>query len=379
MDTPAFQRNLYIAHRLEPETQARITEWDAGVRAAPRLPSTRWHHRGDDFLRAGSTTASTRIEGNQLSLWGVDQLLTGLRVEASTRDRREVTNYAGAMDLALRLASEDSFGWREAVLQQLNALVLRDLEHDTLGAYRGEPVTAGGGLFAAPDAVHVPRLMAALVAWLQQTDLHPLVRSALLHINLVAIHPWLDGNGRTTRIACLLDLDRAVRATELIRIEPALASDQAGYFRRIREATGTSWTPENHTTTAWVDWYVGLHLDALRDGRAMVEATQVDIVIILAALEGRDEPAEWGPIILTAAFGGFVASRIQRMYGNSASAARAMIGRIVGAGWLEAEGETRARVYYRTELIDGLGLGSPAAARRWARTGADDLGRGSIP
>lgn len=367
MESPAFARNLYLTYRLEPAMPRRLAEWDAGVLEAPRLPSTRWHQRQALFLRAASTSASARIEGNQLSLWGADQLLSGLPAAGSDRDRREVLNYAEAQDLAVSLGRREPFEWHELMLQQLNATVLRGLEHDTRGGYRTEPVTAGGGFYAAPNAAVVPRLMATLLDWLRSTEAHPVVRAALLHLNLVAIHPWFDGNGRTTRLACQLDLDRTVRAPELIGVEPALAADQHGYFRRIRQAVGMSWDPENHTATEWIDWYAGLHLDALRAGRAVVEATQHDIIVILGALERRDEPAEWGPIILTAAFGAFVASRIQRMYGHSASAARAMLARLTTAGWIVPEGETRGRVYRPSERVSGLGLLSPEAARRWAR------------
>ncbi len=290
-----------------------------------------------------------------------------MRIEGRYRDQREVRNYSEALDIAGGLASREPFEWHEMVLQQLNAVVLRRLENDMDGAFRTGPVTVGGGFYSAPNAAVVPRLVAALMDWLRTTDVHPLVRSALLHLNLAAIHPWFDGNGRTTRIACLLDLDRLIHAPELISIEPSLAADQDTYFRRLRDAVGMSWDPGNHVATEWVDWYVGLHVDALRAGRESNEAIRRDVVTILAALERRGEEADWGPIVLTSAFGAFRASLVQRMYGNSSSAARAMVGRLVDAGWLIAEGQTRGRLYRPSRRVDELSLESPTAARRWAQ------------
>ena len=367
MNPPASIENLYLAHRIEPLTSARLTEWDARVTHARRAPSTRWQLRTRMFLRAATTSASTRIEGNQLSIWSADQLLSGMRAGGSQRDQREVERYAEALDLAAVLASREPFEWHEMVLQQLNASVLRGLENDTQGRFRTGPVTVGGGFYLAPNAASVPLLMAGLIEWLRATDLHPLVRGALLHLNLIAIHPWFDGNGRTTRIMCLLDLDRIVRARELVAIEPLLEERQDAYFRHIREAVGMSWDPGNHVVTDWVSWYVGLHLEALADGEALNEAMHRDVLTILAALEARSEPADWGALILASAFGPFTVGLVERMYGSSASAARAMAARLVTAGWLIAEGATRGRRYGPSDRVASLGLETPGAARRWAR------------
>lgn len=83
--------------------------------------------------------------------------------------------------------------------------------------------------------------MRCFVAWLQVSDWHPLVRTALLHLNLVAIHPWMNGNGRTARILSSLELMRHVRAPELISIEPAILRRHEEYFRLIREALGPTY------------------------------------------------------------------------------------------------------------------------------------------
>ena len=267
----------------------------------------------------------------------------------------KIRNYAAALELAAETGAREPFEWHEMVLQQLNAAVLRGLDDDTRGAYRTGPVTVGSGFYSAPNAVSVPSVMTRLVDWLRTTRCHPLVRVALLHLNLVAIHPWFDGNGRTTRIACLLDLGREVGARQWANIEPALAADQDGYFRGIRDAVGLAWDPENHDATEWIEWYAGLHLDALRDGLALDEATRRDMATILAALERRGEDADWGPVILTAAYGRFGTRLVQQMYGLSSSAARALVGRLVDAGWLRAEGETRGRTYHPTDAVARAG------------------------
>src|SRR5262249_47033047 len=158
--------------------------------------------------------------------------------------------------------------------------------------------------YEAPHHTQVPVLMDTLVAWLrQETDLHPLIRTALLHLNLVAIHPWFNGNGRSARILSQLELMRTVRAPELISIEPALEAQQATYYERIRLALGPSYSPDRHSATEWVEWYVQLHTARLEEGERLNHATMHDIVTVLGALERRGEPSEWGPIVHLAAFG----------------------------------------------------------------------------
>lgn len=317
-------------------------------------------------MRAAATSASTRIEGNQLSLRDADALLGGSRVDAHERDIREVRNYAAALDLVADIVSRGSFEWQELALQQLNASVMRGLPHDTRGQYRAGPVTVGGGFYSAPNAASVAALTGSLLGWARETDTHPLVRAALLHLNLVAIHPWFDGNGRTTRIACLLDLSPVAPRPGWVDIEPLLAADQEGYFRRIRDALGMSWDPQNHVVGEWVEWYAGLHVTALRHALELEEAERRDVMVILAALEERGEDPAWGPLILTSAYGAFTVGMVSRSYDLSSSALRAMIGRLVEAGWLEQQGRTRGRTYRPSSRVDALGLASPVLARAGA-------------
>ena len=89
------------------------------------------------------------------------------------------------------------------------------------------------------NASQVPHLMRTLSDWLESSSDHPLVRAALLHLNVLAIHPWIDGNGRNSRVLPTLELLRAgVRAPELGNIEPYLASNRAEYIAQLRAAHG---------------------------------------------------------------------------------------------------------------------------------------------
>jgi hypothetical protein len=95
------------------------------------------------------------------------------------------------------------------VIHLINATVMEGLPRDTHGNYRGPGEDVHVAIFAAPSALLVQSLLDELVAWLMHIDqTPPLVRSALLHLNVIAIHPFNDGNSRTARILAAMELVR---------------------------------------------------------------------------------------------------------------------------------------------------------------------------
>lgn len=356
MDSPVNRDNLYLAYQLSPETERQLAEWTRVLAEEPPLPPMSWHLRRDTYLRHAAIGASIRIEGNTLSDDQTDAILQGNASHAPAAQALEARNYDAALGLAHNFAQDPAFEWTELVFRMVNGAVMRDLEDDTQGRYRSGPVGVGA-YYEAPDWQVVPGLMAALVGWLQTSQAHPLVRTALLHLNLVAIHPWFNGNGRSARILSQLELMRTVQAPELISIEPDIETQQETYYARIREALGPRYTPDRHSAAEWIAWYVGLHACRLEFGQRLNHATMHDIVTIIGALERRGEPVEWGPMIHMASFGPFTTRDIQSACQNcSPSVARALAARLVGVGWIEARGQTKGRHYVATDRVRELQL-----------------------
>jgi Fic family protein len=363
MYPPTFSLNLYTDFVIAPEVDSQLREWTRVVENEPELPPIRWHLRLERYIRHASIGASVRIEGNQLSVGQADALLEGENVSASPDDRQEIINYRDALDLATRFALDPGFEWSEFSIRAVNGAIMRGLEDDTLGQYRREPIGVGG-VYRAPDHHLVPALMECLVQWLRGSDAHPLVRAALLHLNLVAIHPWLNGNGRTARVLTALELMRQSRAPELISIEPALLEQQGTYYARIREAVGPHYSPDRHSVTEWVTWYVSLHTERLEAGRRLLEAYPHDIGTITAALERRGDPLDWGPLLHIAAMGFPLRTRmVTEIFSSSPSTARALLARLVDAGWLESRGRTRGAYHVATARTRALQLRVPSLLR----------------
>ncbi len=356
MTSHDFAANLYLDHQIGPQTAEQLRRWSEVVAEEPSLPPIRWHMRVDTFIRHAAIGASARIEGNPLSLEDADALLEGLPVEGPEVARREILNYRDALDLASTFAQTPEFEWNEMIIRGIQASVLRGLDDDSQGRYRMEPVAVGNA-YTAPHHDQLPALMRCFVGWLQASDWHPLVRTALLHLNLVAIHPWMNGNGRTARILSSLELMRYVRAPELISIEPAILRRQGEYFRLIREALGPTHSPDRHSATEWVAWYVNLHAERLASGQRFRDAMIYDIGTVVAALERAGDPLEWGPVVALAGFGPHVFTRtIAGVYGKSPGWARALAAQMTRAGWLEPKGRTSGRYYVPTEQVLKLHL-----------------------
>jgi Fic family protein len=161
-------------------------------------------------LRVRLTYHSNAIEGNTLDLSETQLVIEhGVTIGGHTmREHLEALHHADAYALLLDLARSDA-PLDEAAITSLHALALRDLV-DTPGHYRAGAVFISGSEYRPPHHSQVPQLMGELVGWIasEGQEYAPIVRAALTHEMLLAIHPFPDGNGRTARLLLNLQLMR---------------------------------------------------------------------------------------------------------------------------------------------------------------------------
>ncbi len=110
--------------------------------------------------------------------------------------------------------------------------------------------------YQAPDSADVPAQMTRLIAWfnssLHQTD--GLVRAALAHLWLEAIHPFEDGNGRVGRALVEMALAQDLNTDKrLWSLSQQIWLDRAGYYAQLQAATGQA----HMDVTPWVQWFAG--------------------------------------------------------------------------------------------------------------------------
>jgi Fic family protein len=101
-------------------------------------------------------------------------------------------------------------------------------------------VIIGGADHTPPEAVEVPQMMQELVDWMRQNRkvLHPVEVAAVLHHRLVHIHPFFDGNGRTSRLVMNVVLMQAGFPLVVV-----LKNDRKRYYRTLGEADKGNYVP----------------------------------------------------------------------------------------------------------------------------------------
>jgi Fic family protein len=353
---------LHLTYAPNRVIRERLDQWENAARRDAELGPGNWRMLAVwPAGRDAAVSGSTGIEGNPLGPGAVAEVLAGAAVAADADHIREVENYSRALNLARDAAARPGFTWSHEVIHLINATVMEGLPRDTHGNYRGPGGDVFVGIFTGPSPLVVQGLMDELVAWLGRADrTPPLIRSALLHLNVIAIHPFSDGNGRTARIFAAMELVRdGVRSPELISIEAYLRRNRDEYIDALRTTLGPSYDPDNHPVTEWLDYYTRVSLDRLEARNRIVDALPTDIGVLVSALADAGEPLEWASTLIAARVGRLRTAMLAELTDRSLPAARAELGRMARAGWLEPRGVTRGRWYAPTERLNALRLHVP--------------------
>lgn len=170
------------------------------------------------------TFHSNAIEGNTLTLKETRVALEGITVGGKTlREHFEAINHRDAI-LLLEEQVQQQSQITEWLIKSLHQLVLKNIDADNAGRYRSTNVLIAGATHRPPTALQVPQLMEQFITGLQQQahSLHPVELAARAHADLVKIHPFTDGNGRTSRLLMNLILLQAGLPAAVIKVEQRL-------------------------------------------------------------------------------------------------------------------------------------------------------------
>ena len=155
------------------------------------------------------TFESNRIEGNTLTLRETDLVINeGLTVSGkSMREHLEAINHQEAIGY-IKLLMERNFPLNERELLSVHNLILRGIIPEDAGRYRRVQVMIKGSSHMPPQPFMVPKDMEDYFIWYEcnKTKIHPIILAAEMHERLVTIHPFIDGNGRTSRLVMNLIL-----------------------------------------------------------------------------------------------------------------------------------------------------------------------------
>ena len=203
------------------------------------VPNTHWFLYG--FVRKEAVITS-QIEGTQVTLPDIVTYEATDRTERP-EDVQEVCNYMAALAHARgQLSDTNGLPLSVRLLREAHRILMRGARGaDKLpGEVRRSQNWIGGSRpgnarFVPPPPEDVPDVLAALERWWHaDSDLPPLVRAGLAHVQFETIHPFLDGNGRIGRLLIALLIEHwGLLDQPLLYLSVAFRRAQPEYYARL--------------------------------------------------------------------------------------------------------------------------------------------------
>jgi Fic family protein len=234
-----------------------------------------------------SSGSSTRIEGSRMDDVAVKELYKTLRIKKfKTRDEQEVAGYLEVLQVVFE--SWENMTFSESTIKQVHSLLLKYSNKDSRhkGGYkfqdnqveaRDEDNNLVAVIFNPTKPYLVPKEMQELVDWvkneLEKEEIHPLLVVANFLFEFLAIHPFEDGNGRTSRLLTnLLLLQCGYDFTPYISHERIVESNKVEYYEALNQ-TQKSWKTEAEDMSSWVLFFLEI---ALKQAEQAIELLDKD-------------------------------------------------------------------------------------------------------
>ncbi|MDQ1283992.1 MAG: hypothetical protein QG620_340 [Patescibacteria group bacterium] len=182
------------------------------------------------------TYNSNAIEGNSLTLKETYLVINeGMTIKGKPlKDHLEAKNHQEALEYLYDLIEKDKKNtFSESLIRSLNQIVQQNIDKEWAGRYRNSGVIIGGADNKPPEALEIPRLMRNLIDWVgdNKKKMHPVELAGILHHKLVYIHPFFDGNGRTSRLVMNIILMQAGFPLVIV-----LKNDRKRYYQTLSAA-----------------------------------------------------------------------------------------------------------------------------------------------
>ncbi|MBQ2666002.1 Fic family protein, partial [Methanobrevibacter sp.] len=202
-----------------------------------------------------SSHYSTSIEGNPLNLEEVKTLINNNQ-KPTTKAEQEVLNYFNVLNNLNKYS--DKIITKNTILsvhKDLTKDLLKNPEYE--GKFRDTRVFIGNLHtkkinYIPPDAYKVPGLIDELLDWLNNStdEMYPVIIAGILHYELVRIHPFIDGNGRTSRLMATLILSiHKFNIDNYFTLDEYYNQDRQAYVDALKSAD------KNHDLTNWLEYF----------------------------------------------------------------------------------------------------------------------------
>lgn len=240
-----------------------------------------------------STGASNRIEGNRLSDDEVEALYRNMRIKSfKTRDEQEVAGYIEMLERVFDNHADIPITENHILQLHSDMLAYSDKDEGHKGQYkfgdnRVEAKDQSGnivGVIFEPTPPHLTQTeMRDLIGWYgwaaDENFKHPLILIANFIFEYLAIHPFQDGNGRTSRLLTNLMLLRSgYKFTTLVSHEKLIEETKAEYYLALNK-TQRTWKTDNEDVTPWLLYIFEVFLKQAKAAQALLEQDQFEYIL----------------------------------------------------------------------------------------------------
>ncbi len=256
------------------------------ISTAPLVPAFEKQFRQEAIIRA--VHYATKLEGNDLSYQEVAKVIEGEKVTAQDRDVQEVINYRDVMNYLEELVTRWQenlplpgekispqkkmsqskkwpFFYSENILKRIHQLVVEKIiTSNQAGKWRQlqvvlENTKTGETVFRPPASVEVPFLIKEFFEWLNHPEsrpLHPIIRAAVTHYMLVAIHPFIEGNGRSARaVSTLILMVEGYNIKGLFSLEEYFDRNANDYYTTLQKVSAQKKNLIEKDLTVWIEFF----------------------------------------------------------------------------------------------------------------------------
>jgi len=264
-----FKPNFHYTHKIVNNLTS-IAKARAVILNAPLIPKWEVSLRREALLR--SAHSSTAIEGNPLTLEQVSELAAGRDIMVRRKDKKEVLNYLEALEKIPEFAERKPFKFSD--LLELHKLITRDTLENPAdeGSLRNQQVAVVNGatgqiIFMPPPTDRVGALVEEFLEWFNSEEVNeidPVIEAGLAHYELVRIHPFVDGNGRTARVmASIVLFKRAFDIKRFFALDDYYDKDRRAYYAALKTVD-----QDSLDLTGWLEYFtegVAVSLKAVED------------------------------------------------------------------------------------------------------------------
>ena len=240
-----------------------------------------------------STGSSNRIEGNRLTDDEVESLYRNLRVKKfKTRDEQEIAGYLECLELVFNSYADISIN-ESAILQLHHDMLIyseKDKRHKGIYKFGSNRVEAKdpegkivGVIFDPTPPFLVKKEMQELIDWynwaISAKEKHPLILIANFIFEYLAIHPFQDGNGRTSRlITNLMLLKQGYQFTQVVSHERIIEANKVDYYLALNKTQNT-WKTEKEDISSWLLFFLNVIKSQSAQALKIIEGDNIEYLL----------------------------------------------------------------------------------------------------